>query len=213
MQKVIPLVLLSATMVGGCVMYPDEFYDPYSRSSSMEFGYYNGWPTYYSMPHAYYRSCNGIYGMDGRCYVQYHRPYGPMRVDQDEDDTVIPLTQPPVMVNDDLPVLWRDVERDQLERGRIERRQPTGGTVGLMDWRSARPLVVDEPVRQRYSTRRRPDAPSPYVKGSRDARQPAPARSSSSRPSAARSPSSSSQTPSTHRSAPRPSPSSPERIR
>ena len=103
MKKVIPLVLSSALIVGGCATYTDDFYTPYPRSTSLQVGYHSGWPMYYAMPYGYYYRCSGIYGLDGRCYRPYYLPYVPTPDDPGDDDPVIPITQPPVMVSDDLP--------------------------------------------------------------------------------------------------------------
>ena len=43
MKKVIPLVLSSALIVGGCATYTDDFYTPYPRSTSLQVGYHSGW--------------------------------------------------------------------------------------------------------------------------------------------------------------------------
>ena len=99
MRRVNLLLLGSAWLAAGCSVVQDDYYDPYP--THYEFGQHYSLSVY-QLPFAYYQRCYGFY----RSCLFYRPPYVPVPGAPPDEDRVIPITHPPIMVNDNDPVYW-----------------------------------------------------------------------------------------------------------
>lgn len=146
MKRVIPLILISGMMVGGCAIYPDDYYDPYAPR--YELGYYYGYGTGHYLPMSYFHRCNGIYAPSGAC-VYYRVPYSPVTPAAPADENVIPVTQPPVMALDDDLYEWRGTVPVSVFN------PPATDVPVATNWREVRQRMQAESRRTAYPARSR----------------------------------------------------------
>lgn len=103
MRKVTLLLLGSAWLAAGCSVLQDDYYDPYATPYAFGQQYSM---SVYQLPFAYYQHCYGSYSS---CLF-YRPPYVPVPGAGADEDRVIPLTHPPIMVNDDASMFWPGID-------------------------------------------------------------------------------------------------------